>query len=150
VKLLLLARERFGALVIFLSGGALLWIAAMLEPDPRGFGTHEQLGLPPCGFAVRTGLPCPTCGMTTAFAHFVRGHVAAAFQANPFGALAFLAVVVVTAIAALRLASGRPEPSPWSRLPWRFLRPAIVVAWLGSWGIAILRVLLAHGGVAAR
>lgn len=49
-------------------------VAAWIQPDPRGFGTHHQLGLPPCNFLDLTGFACPACGMTTSFSHFVRGH----------------------------------------------------------------------------
>jgi hypothetical protein len=63
--------------------------AMMLEPDARGYGTHQQLGLPPCGFRLLTGLPCPGCGLTTAFAHAVRGDWLLAASANPFGLILF-------------------------------------------------------------
>jgi len=66
--------------------------AALLEPDARGHGTHTQLGLPPCGFLTWTGTPCPGCGLTTAFAHGIRGHFALALSANPLGLLLFVAV----------------------------------------------------------
>ena len=33
---------------------AVLAIARWLEPDPKGFGTHMQLGLPACQFAKHT------------------------------------------------------------------------------------------------
>ena len=46
-----------------------LGIARALTPAPAGFGTHEQLGLPPCAFLHWTGFPCPSCGLTTCFAH---------------------------------------------------------------------------------
>ena len=62
-----------------------LAIAARLEPDPRGHGTHEQLGLSPCAFKALTGRLCPTCGMTTAFAWTVRGRWSEAWSANPAG-----------------------------------------------------------------
>ena len=62
-------------------------VAAWLEPSPKGFGTHTQLGLPPCQFAYVTGYRCPSCGMTTAFAWFVRGRLDRAFGANPAGSL---------------------------------------------------------------
>lgn len=71
---------------------AVLLVAAMLEPDARGHGTHAQLGLPPCGFLLLTGAPCPGCGLTTAFAHAIRGHWMLAVDANPFGLLLFAAV----------------------------------------------------------
>ncbi len=66
-------------------------MARSLEPDPRGFGTHRQWGLPECTFRLVSSKPCPGCGMTTAFANFVRGRFQAAARANPTGLL--LAVV---------------------------------------------------------
>lgn len=60
-------------------------IAVWLEPDGRGFGTHQQLGLPACTFREFAGVNCPHCGMTTCFANVVRGRMAAAWDANPAG-----------------------------------------------------------------
>lgn len=57
-------------------------LAAFLEPSTRGYGTHQQLGLPPCTFRFILGIPCPSCGMTTSFSHFVRGQFAASMHAN--------------------------------------------------------------------
>lgn len=105
---------------LFLLGGFLL--ASRLEPDPRGFGTHQGLGLPPCSLRTVFGLACPSCGMTTSFAHFTRGAWGAAFRANAGGAL--LAVVCALQI-------------PWcswsafqGRL-WKVSRPAPTLAWIG-------------------
>lgn len=73
------------------TASAILVVAAMIEPDERGYGSHTQLGLPPCGFLMLTGSPCPGCGLTTAFAHAVRGQWSMAAGANPLGfALFFL------------------------------------------------------------
>ena len=71
-------------------------VAMWLRPDERGFGTHAQLGfLEPCGFMAWSGLPCPSCGMTTAWAHLVRGEWLLAWRANAFGCgLAALFAVV--------------------------------------------------------
>ena len=66
----------------------------MLTPDPSGVGTHVQLGLPRCGFLAITGLPCPACGLTTAFAHMARGEVASACGANAFGVLLFAIIAL--------------------------------------------------------
>jgi hypothetical protein len=73
-------------------------IACWLDPyapdgSARLMGTHRQLGLPPCTFKVLTGLPCPSCGMTTSFALLVRGDVGNSLRANAVGTL--LAVLFV-------------------------------------------------------
>ncbi len=65
-----------------LGGLTLLLMAMWLQPDPRGFGTHRQLGLPPCTFKVLFDIPCPSCGGTTAFALFVRGRWVEALRSN--------------------------------------------------------------------
>jgi Protein of unknown function (DUF2752) len=71
-------------------------VARELTPDPREYGTHQQLGLGPCPFATITGRLCPTCGMTTAVAWFVRGNFSRAFRANPAGlGVALLSVVSI-------------------------------------------------------
>jgi hypothetical protein len=86
-----IARALLLALAAILIG--LFATAGRLTPDPRGYGTHEQLGLSPCAILRLTGSPCPTCGMTTAFARLVRGELAGAWRANPAGLL----VAVVSA-----------------------------------------------------
>ena len=72
---------------------AVLVLARVLEPDPRGFGTHTQLGLPPCAFAQLTGLGCPSCGLTTSFAHMARGQLTLALRAHGLGPLLFVLTV---------------------------------------------------------
>src|SRR4051794_7336480 len=71
--LTLTRKARWGLLAAALGVLAVLGVARCLRPDPKGYGTHQQLGLLPCGFRAITGLGCPSCGMTTAFAWFVRG-----------------------------------------------------------------------------
>ena len=68
--------------VMFLTAYVIAW---RLIPDPTGSGTHKQLGLPPCTIQTLFGFPCPTCGMTTSFAHFVRGEWVQAARANASG-----------------------------------------------------------------
>lgn len=57
--------------------------ASRLVPDPSGLGTHRQLGLAECPTLARSGRPCPTCGMTTAFAHLADGSLAKAWSVQP-------------------------------------------------------------------
>jgi hypothetical protein len=71
-------------------------LAALVSPDPRGFGTHQRFGLPPCSFQLLFDIPCPSCGMTTSFAHFVRGAWIDSARANPAGPM--MAVVCVLLI----------------------------------------------------
>jgi hypothetical protein len=69
----------------------LLFTAARLTPNPRGIGTHQQLGLPPCTVAQWYGIRCPSCGMTTSWAHLTRLNLVAAVRANAGGTLLALA-----------------------------------------------------------
>ncbi|MGD9857500.1 MAG: DUF2752 domain-containing protein [Planctomycetaceae bacterium] len=86
---------------VLLAGWSLLLlvgfaVAASVSPDPRGYGTHQQFGLAPCTIRLLTGVPCPSCGATTSFAHFVRGEWPSAMRAN--GAAFVLACVCVVQI----------------------------------------------------
>lgn len=78
-----------------MSALTLLVVAWVLEPDTNGLGTHRQLGLPPCGWIQAANLPCPSCGMTTAFSHAANGDLLGAFVAQPMG----MVLAMVTAIA---------------------------------------------------
>ncbi len=83
-----LGRPARGSLLAAAAGLAgVLVLARLLVPDPRGYGTHTQLGLLPCTFLTITGRLCPTCGMTTSFAWMMRGEVVRSWQANPAGCL---------------------------------------------------------------
>ncbi len=64
-----------------------LGLAAYLKPSPTGLGTHQQLGLLKCGWMISLGKPCPTCGMTTAFAHAADGNLFKSFVVQPFGSV---------------------------------------------------------------
>ncbi|MCR9116098.1 MAG: DUF2752 domain-containing protein [bacterium] len=66
---------------------ALLATALMLRPDANGFGTHQQLGLPPCSFGDLVGVNCPSCGMTTSWAYTMRFNLWGAVQSNAGGAM---------------------------------------------------------------
>ncbi len=86
---------------------SVLAVAAWLEPDPRGCGTHAQLFRAECPMPASLGLPCPSCGMTTAFALTVRGRWVAAFDAQPAGLALCLAVVAVVGLALSAVLSGK-------------------------------------------
>jgi hypothetical protein len=86
--------------------------------------------LPPCGFHLVTGHPCPTCGMTRVGFLLLDGRVGAAFRMNPFLFTIAAALAAWVAVgAALRLAgrdlwievSDREEKWGWLALLAGFL-----------------------------
>jgi len=86
---------RLTLVLVGVSALGLLATAATLTPSEDGFGTHQQLGLPPCSFSMMcNGLPCPSCGMTTSWSHMMRGQIIQSFNANPGGALLALSALV--------------------------------------------------------
>jgi hypothetical protein len=92
---------RGGMLVAALLLIAVFAVAFWLNPydesgQPLRMETHRQLGLPPCTFKVISGLPCPSCGMTSSFSLLVRGDVKNSLHANAVGTA--LALVWAAAI----------------------------------------------------
>ncbi|WP_435005302.1 DUF2752 domain-containing protein [Tundrisphaera lichenicola] len=125
-----------GLLVVFaLAVLSMLVVARRLDPDPRGYGTHERLGLWPCAFKANTGRPCPSCGMTTSFAWFVRAEPVRAWGANPAGCL--LAATCFVLIPWLLYVSARGRPAPFRTLeqPLVALAVATVALTVLSWTV---------------
>jgi hypothetical protein len=112
----------------------LLAVARSLEPDPRGHGTHEQLGLPPCSFIVLYGRPCPACGMTTAWAWVVRGRLDAAVCANTTGTILCILALIAAPWLVASAVNGRWflwKPGSWVVLT---LLGFVALAMLVEWG----------------
>ena len=86
---------RLQALGVSIVAMSLLSVAFFLKPVPGGIGTHQQLGLPTCGWILAADLPCPTCGMTTSWSYTVRGNLLAGFMAQPMGMLLALLSIVI-------------------------------------------------------
>ncbi len=82
-------KELIWDLLLFLLWCGVIFVACRLTPDPRGYGTHAQLGLTPCAWRTFYGRPCPSCGLTTAFAHLVRGEWRPAVRAHPLSPFLF-------------------------------------------------------------
>ena len=133
--------------LLFLAGSIAVLLAAFtLDPDPRGHGTHEQLGLPPCGFLRDHGVPCISCGMTTSFAAMAHGDPAHAFRANPFGALLFFVAVMAPLHFARALVSGF-DPLGFLRHPRiALILPAAGCLLLANWGVMVLLARAAAAG----
>jgi len=109
--------------VAFAACGAVLATAAWLSPSPAGLGTHRQLGFPPCTLVAMTGYPCPTCGMTTAFAYTVRGRCLSAIAAQPAGFALALTTMAAAGLSLSVVVTGRSL-----RLNWYRIRPVWITA----------------------
>ena len=96
------------------------------------------MGLPPCTFLVLFGHRCPSCGMTTAWAHLGRGQVVAAFGANVGGAL--LGLLAMAAEPWLILSAVRGRWLGWvpNADVFAWVLTGIVVVTLIDWGVRML------------
>jgi hypothetical protein len=128
---------RYALVVSALGLAAVLGVARWLEPDPRGFGTHTQLGLAPCAFALVTGQRCPACGMTTAFAWFARGRLDRSWQANPVGSLLAPTCAILIPWLVAGALWGRPIGFRTLEQPLIGLAVATVALSLLSWTIRL-------------
>jgi hypothetical protein len=127
-------RRRFVAAAIAVgASGGLLVVAWLLPPASRGFGTHQALGLPACSWPARFGVPCPSCGMTTAFALASKGRIVESFTTQPMGCVLAIAAGMTFVAAIWTLATGRTvwpvyERLLGARLAW-FAGIAALLAW---------------------
>ncbi len=128
------ARARVWSGLILTGCVGVLSVAAWVSPDPSGLGSHRQLGLPACAAVMLTGYPCPTCGMTTAFAHTVRGQFVSAFSAQPAGLLLAIGTMAAGILSVFVLLSGYVPSVNWYRVSpaWVVLIVAAVIllGWL--------------------
>ena len=131
------ALHRTALLAPFFALAGLALLGALTSPDPRGLGTHEQLGFAPCSFAEDFGVPCPTCGVTTSVSHIARGEFIDAWRVHPFGVLAVAATLVAAVLAFRAHRRGRDLGDTVSRrggtwLLWIFVALATIWALRGA------------------
>lgn len=118
-------------------------VAARLDPyhpdgTPRTMETHRQLGLEPCSFKVMTGYPCPSCGMTTSFAHLMHGDVANSLRANWVGTLLAVAWMLAVPWSLLSAWKGRPV---WVRdleMSLLIVVAGLVTLMLARWAVVLV------------
>jgi hypothetical protein len=110
-----------------------LLLAARLTPSPTGIGTHTHLGLDRCAFEARTGLPCPSCGMTTSFAWLAHGNVVASFYVQPMGFVLALATAATVSAGYYVAFAGRPAYRLLSYLPARYYVGPLLALGVAAW-----------------
>jgi hypothetical protein len=113
--------------LLLLAGGCVPFAAGALA-DRDGGGL-----LPPCPFRAATGLPCPFCGATRAFALAARGDGDWLSYNAPWVVLAALAVVAgaLALAGVLPLARLRPRPG--------VLAAAAVLVTCVAWAYALVQ-----------
>lgn len=114
----------------------LLVLAGILKPNAAGYGTHQQLGLPPCTFKTIFGVRCPTCGMTTSWSYFVRGNLAASWQANAGGTCLAISAAIGAVWAILSAIRGENRLRVPRTAPWAFVALVLAITLL-DWAIKL-------------
>jgi hypothetical protein len=130
--------DRSVAIAVAMAAAASTVLLFRIAPDPKGYDTHVQLGLSPCGWPRDYGIPCPTCGVTTAACHLVHGQLAAALLAHPFGASAAALGLFCGGFSLACLLRGRSLLDVVARVRWSrwFLGSIVLLA--ASWGYKYL------------
>ncbi|MBN2063304.1 MAG: DUF2752 domain-containing protein [Sedimentisphaerales bacterium] len=116
-------------------------VAIHVKPEVQGFGSHRQLSLPECSWITQKDMPCPTCGMTTAYSLTVRGRLIRALTTQPAGCLLALAHLALAFLLAIVAISGKyPQNfAIWANYhALRLLLIAVIIV-LAGWGWTILR-----------
>ena len=125
-------RVRAVSVVVLLVFGAMLGVGLYLTPDGS---THTQLGLPPCGFYTRYGVPCPSCGYTTAVSQVAHGQWLGAVATQPAGAALGLLAVAMVVLGAIGLITGRWHGPDlfWLSWHWKPVLLAVLALVLMAW-----------------
>ena len=139
-------RPRLTGLLVAVAAAAVLGVAAWLEPSPSGLGTHRQLApwgaMPACSWIQIMDCPCPTCGMTTAFAHAANGNLWASLRSQPLGCVLALGTAMAMLVGGYVALTGSRVGSMLGRLFDRKTCWWAAGAVLLSWGYKVL----AHQG----
>jgi len=100
-----------------------------------------------CGFRQRTGLPCPTCGMTTATLAFAQGRIFESFYTQPACGL-LCSVLVIAAILAFIIAVFgiyfRFIESFFTEVKLRYMILALVIIIAAGWAVTLARAVAAN------
>lgn len=119
------------------------YIATEVRPynadgTPMRMASHQTIGMPACRFQQMTGMPCPSCGMTTSFALLVRGDIWNSMRANWVGTglALFCAFLVPWCV----VSAFRAKFIWVKRVDWilGFLVGVFTILMLGRWGVILL------------
>jgi hypothetical protein len=100
-----------------------------------------------CGFQQRTGLPCPSCGMTTATLAFAQGKIVEAFYIQPACGL-LCSLMAVTAFVAFIVAVFGVYfgfiRRFFAEVKLRYMILALIIIVAAGWAVTLARALAAR------
>ena len=102
---------------VFVICAAMFGLALYLTPHE---GLHQKFGMPECGMLQMTGVPCPTCGCTTAVTYFAHGNPVASFVTQPFGFMVALLGFVLLPLTGYGLVTGKWKGPSMFVLQWHW------------------------------
>lgn len=135
-------QQRFLAGIIFLAIAAGFGLFALAVNDKIDLSWW----LRPCGFKQRFGLPCPTCGMTTALFAFVQSRIIEAFYIQPAGALLYCILVVIAFLALFTAVFGiyfEFIRRFFAEVKLRYIILALIVIIAAGWAVTLAQALAA-------
>lgn len=132
--------QRITAVVVFLVIATMFgfsWLAATGK-----FDIGYWLG--PCGFKQRYGLPCPTCGMTTAVLTFSQSRILEAFYIQPAAALICCVLIVIAFLALLTAVFGvyfMALKRLYDAIKIKYIIVALIIVITAAWAVTLARAL---------
>jgi hypothetical protein len=99
-----------------------------------------------CGFKQQTGLPCPTCGMTTATLAFAQGRIFEAFYIQPACGLLCCVMVIAAFLAFIIAVFGiyfRFIERFFNEVKLRYIILALVIIIAAGWAVTLARAVAA-------
>jgi hypothetical protein len=87
-----------------------------------------------CEFLYRTGLPCPSCGMTTSFSHMAHGQPLASVYVQPMGAVLCVLTAAAFWVSSYMVFTGRPVLRLLRLVPARYYLLPLMFFAIAAWG----------------
>jgi len=100
-----------------------------------------------CGFKQKHGLPCPTCGMTTATLTFSQGKIFEAFYIQPACTLLCCVLVLISLLAFFTAVFGKYFhfiERFFNEVKVRYIILALIVIILAGWAVTLARAMAAN------
>lgn len=100
-----------------------------------------------CGFKQRTGLPCVSCGMTTATLAFAQGNIGEAFLVQPAVGLLYCAAVLSGGLAFFVAVSGVYFDFIkrfFADIKIRYMILALIIILASGWAVTLARAVAAQ------